>query len=274
MAELGPDAPALHREIGARARAASTSWSASASWPALYLDGAGERVVRRRRRRGRRAPGPAAARRRGAAEGIAQRRARAPRWRPPRDAGARARCCSRAVLSIIVGGRFIRFLHARSLGQHIREEGPAGHKTKQGTPTMGGVLIIAITAVSFLPSRDRSDQALCVLAVTLLCAGDRLRRRLLEDRQAPLARARGPLEDGAADPRRRAARRSSRTTRASRPTCTCRSSTSTSTSASAGTCSSTWWSRARPTASTSRTASTASPRAPRSSRCSVTRRSA
>jgi phospho-N-acetylmuramoyl-pentapeptide-transferase len=76
-----------------------------------------------------------------------------------------------AVLSIIVGGRFIRFLHARSLGQHIREEGPAGHKTKQGTPTMGGVLIIAITAISFLAFSDRSDQALCVLAVTLLCAG-------------------------------------------------------------------------------------------------------
>jgi phospho-N-acetylmuramoyl-pentapeptide-transferase len=76
-----------------------------------------------------------------------------------------------AVLSIIVGGRFIRFLHARSLGQHIREEGPAGHKTKQGTPTMGGILIIAITAVSFLVFSDRSDQALCVLAVTVLCAG-------------------------------------------------------------------------------------------------------
>jgi phospho-N-acetylmuramoyl-pentapeptide-transferase len=76
-----------------------------------------------------------------------------------------------AVLSIIVGGRFIRFLHARSLGQHIREEGPAGHKTKQGTPTMGGVLIIAITTVSFLTFSDRTDQALCVLAVTLLCAG-------------------------------------------------------------------------------------------------------
>ncbi len=76
-----------------------------------------------------------------------------------------------AVLSIVVGGRFIRFLHARSLGQHIREEGPAGHKTKQGTPTMGGVLIIAITAISFLAFSDRSDQALCVLAVTLLCAG-------------------------------------------------------------------------------------------------------
>jgi phospho-N-acetylmuramoyl-pentapeptide-transferase len=76
-----------------------------------------------------------------------------------------------AVLSIIVGGRFIRFLHARSLGQHIREEDPAGHKTKQGTPTMGGVLIIAITAISFLAFSHHSDQALCVLAVTLLCAG-------------------------------------------------------------------------------------------------------
>jgi phospho-N-acetylmuramoyl-pentapeptide-transferase len=76
-----------------------------------------------------------------------------------------------AVVSIIVGGRFIRFLHARSLGQHIRDEGPAGHKTKQGTPTMGGVLIIAITAIAYLLVSHRSTQSLCVLAVTLLCAG-------------------------------------------------------------------------------------------------------
>jgi phospho-N-acetylmuramoyl-pentapeptide-transferase len=75
------------------------------------------------------------------------------------------------VLSIVVGGRFIRFLHARSLGQHIREEGPAGHKTKQGTPTMGGVLIMTVTLISFLLFSHRHYQALTILAVTLLCAG-------------------------------------------------------------------------------------------------------
>ena len=44
------------------------------------------------------------------------------------------------VISIVAGPRFIRFLRLREYGQPIREEGPAGHVVKQGTPTMGGLL--------------------------------------------------------------------------------------------------------------------------------------
>src|SRR4029079_17205958 len=35
-------------------------------------------------------------------------------------------------------------------GQEIREEGPASHQAKRGTPTMGGVLIIGSVIVSTL----------------------------------------------------------------------------------------------------------------------------
>jgi phospho-N-acetylmuramoyl-pentapeptide-transferase len=73
-------------------------------------------------------------------------------------------------LAILLGGKFIGFLRARSLGQNIREEGPPGHKTKQGTPTMGGLLIVSVTAVAFLLFSERSGPGLCALAVTLLCA--------------------------------------------------------------------------------------------------------
>lgn len=38
----------------------------------------------------------------------------------------------------------LRRLH---FGQTIREEGPAWHQSKQGTPTMGGLIFIAVTAV-------------------------------------------------------------------------------------------------------------------------------
>jgi phospho-N-acetylmuramoyl-pentapeptide-transferase len=37
----------------------------------------------------------------------------------------------------------ISFLRARGIGQPIREEGPKGHLTKAGTPTMGGIAIVA-----------------------------------------------------------------------------------------------------------------------------------
>ena len=74
-------------------------------------------------------------------------------------------------LAIILGGKFISFLRARSLGQHIREEGPEGHKIKQGTPTMGGLLIMAMTIIAFVPFSEHTGVALTVLLITLACAG-------------------------------------------------------------------------------------------------------
>ena len=37
----------------------------------------------------------------------------------------------------------IRYFSAEGLGQEIREEGPKSHLRKRGTPTMGGIAIIA-----------------------------------------------------------------------------------------------------------------------------------
>ncbi|MDH4147708.1 MAG: phospho-N-acetylmuramoyl-pentapeptide-transferase, partial [Acidimicrobiia bacterium] len=44
----------------------------------------------------------------------------------------------------LFGTKFlIRVLQANRIGQHIRAEGPASHQTKAGTPTMGGLAIVA-----------------------------------------------------------------------------------------------------------------------------------
>ena len=53
-----------------------------------------------------------------------------------------SRASSRWSISIVVGPKFIEFLRRNEIGQHIREEGPEGHLVKQGTPTMGGLLIL------------------------------------------------------------------------------------------------------------------------------------
>ncbi len=45
---------------------------------------------------------------------------------------------------------FIRWLRYRGIGQLIREDGPHAHFAKEGTPTMGGVLIVASTVIAFL----------------------------------------------------------------------------------------------------------------------------
>lgn len=56
-----------------------------------------------------------------------------------------------AFLLVAVSGRaVIPLLHKLNFGQTIRPEGPAWHKSKQGTPTMGGVMFIGATIVTFL----------------------------------------------------------------------------------------------------------------------------
>lgn len=49
------------------------------------------------------------------------------------------------VLAFVIGPPVIRWLRERRIGQVVRAEGPATHHAKRGTPTMGGVIIIACT---------------------------------------------------------------------------------------------------------------------------------
>jgi len=74
------------------------------------------------------------------------------------------------VISIGAGPKFIDFLRRNELGQHIREEGPKGHVTKQGTPTMGGLLIMLAMTVPFLLFSEHTLPALTAFFVTLGCA--------------------------------------------------------------------------------------------------------
>ena len=73
------------------------------------------------------------------------------------------------VISIVAGPRFISFLRLREYGQQIREEGPAGHVVKQGTPTMGGLLILFSAAVPYLILSSYSTPALTVFFCMVGC---------------------------------------------------------------------------------------------------------
>ena len=44
----------------------------------------------------------------------------------------------------------IKLFRRRGYGQLIREEGPEAHKTKRGTPTMGGAVIVVATLIGYL----------------------------------------------------------------------------------------------------------------------------
>ena len=49
-------------------------------------------------------------------------------------------CVLAFVVSAIAGKFIIPALRALHVGQRIREVGPTWHNSKQGTPTMGGVI--------------------------------------------------------------------------------------------------------------------------------------
>jgi len=53
------------------------------------------------------------------------------------------------LIAALSGRRIIPFLHRLKFGQTIREIGPSWHKAKQGTPTMGGVMFIGSTIITF-----------------------------------------------------------------------------------------------------------------------------
>ncbi|WP_216207846.1 phospho-N-acetylmuramoyl-pentapeptide-transferase [Amycolatopsis aidingensis] len=53
------------------------------------------------------------------------------------------------VVSILFTPYLIRLFSRQGFGQEIREEGPQGHRSKRGTPTMGGVAIIIAMVVGY-----------------------------------------------------------------------------------------------------------------------------
>lgn len=57
----------------------------------------------------------------------------------------------------LVGTRYlIEWLRNHQIGQSIREEGPAGHQVKAGTPTMGGIAIVIGAVVGYSVAHLRS----------------------------------------------------------------------------------------------------------------------
>ncbi len=74
------------------------------------------------------------------------------------------------IISILGGPTFIAFLRRNEFGQHIREDGPQHHIDKQGTPTMGGLLLVLAAALAFLPLTDFTLPALTIFGATLACA--------------------------------------------------------------------------------------------------------
>jgi phospho-N-acetylmuramoyl-pentapeptide-transferase len=72
------------------------------------------------------------------------------------------------IISFIVGPMMIRKLTFYKIGQSVRDDGPATHLAKAGTPTMGGALVLVSVAVTTLLWADLSNRYVwVVLLVTI-----------------------------------------------------------------------------------------------------------
>ncbi len=74
------------------------------------------------------------------------------------------------VIAVVIGPTFIDWLRRQSVGQQIREEGPKHHAAKQGTPTMGGLLLLAAAVAPVLAVSLYTVPGAAVLGATLGCA--------------------------------------------------------------------------------------------------------
>ena len=74
-------------------------------------------------------------------------------------------------ISLLLGPWLIRKLRDFQVGQVIRQEGPATHRTKAGTPTMGGLLILAASLVPTLLWADLTNVYIWIAVLSTLGFG-------------------------------------------------------------------------------------------------------
>ena len=74
-------------------------------------------------------------------------------------------------ISFIVGPGMIRQLAAYKIGQAVRDDGPATHLVKSGTPTMGGALILVSVAITTLLWADLANRYVWLCLLTTLGFG-------------------------------------------------------------------------------------------------------
>ena len=72
------------------------------------------------------------------------------------------------LITLVLGKWIISKLQHYQIGQVIREDGPETHLEKQGTPTMGGVLILFAFFISILIWGDWNNPFLWIVIVTAL----------------------------------------------------------------------------------------------------------
>ena len=75
------------------------------------------------------------------------------------------------VITLVFGGRLIRFLHQKQVGETVRDLGLDGQLEKTGTPTMGGIIILAGILVPTLLFADLSNIYIQLMLISTVLLG-------------------------------------------------------------------------------------------------------
>jgi phospho-N-acetylmuramoyl-pentapeptide-transferase len=97
------------------------------------------------------------------------------------------------LIAVIIGPKMIRWLQRMQIGQTIRDDGPESHLAKSGTPTMGGLLILAAIVSSVLLWSDLTNRYVWVTLFVLVSYGaigfiDDYRKVIRKDAKGLIAR--------------------------------------------------------------------------------------
>lgn len=75
------------------------------------------------------------------------------------------------LISFIFGPFVVKKLINLQIGESIRDHGPHSHKEKQGTPTMGGVLIILSTIIPTILLADLNNLFIQIICISMVWMG-------------------------------------------------------------------------------------------------------
>ena len=97
------------------------------------------------------------------------------------------------LIAILIGPKMIRYLQTMQIGQTVRDDGPQSHLSKSGTPTMGGLLILAAIVVSGLLWADLTNRYVLVTLFVVIAYGaigfvDDYRKVIRKDSKGLIAR--------------------------------------------------------------------------------------
>ena len=75
------------------------------------------------------------------------------------------------VVSLLFGGKIINLIKNKQIGEEVRELGLAGEESKKGTPTMGGLIILAAIIIPTLLFAQLNNIYVIILLISTIWLG-------------------------------------------------------------------------------------------------------